>query len=67
MTARYYDGSQFSGYGRVWFWRLNHHEFAIKELQPTVNHGGYSVMVWGAIWSDGRSKLVECQGNITSV
>ena len=39
----------------------------IKRLQPTVKHGGYSAMVWSAILNDGRLKLVECQGNITSV
>ena len=48
-------------------WTLNNEEFNIKKLQPTVNHGGYSVMVWDVTWSDGRSELVECHGNITSV
>ena len=47
-------------------WRLNNQEFDIKILQSAVDNGGCSDMVQGAIWSDGLSELVECQGNITS-
>ena len=44
---------------------LNNQDYDIKRFQPTVKDGGYSVVAWGAIWSDCRSELVDCQGSIT--
>ena len=51
----------------MWVSRLYFQELGIKRVQSTVKDGGCSAMAWGAIWSDGRSELVEFQGNVTSV
>ncbi|XP_076060474.1 zinc finger BED domain-containing protein 4-like [Oratosquilla oratoria] len=51
----------------VWVCRLCSYEFDLKRLQPRVKYGSISLIVWDAIWSDGRSELVECQEHISSV
>ena len=56
---------QFPSGGRTWVWRRPDQKFQNKRLQPTVKHS-LGVLVWGAIWWNGRSDLIRCQGSVNS-
>lgn len=56
---------QFSSCGRVWVWRRADQEWDNSCLQPTVKNS-LSIMVWGAIWFNGKSTLHHCQGSVNS-
>lgn len=43
--------------GRCIVWRKPNTEFDVKNLRPTVKHGGGGVMVWGCMSSNGVGNL----------
>lgn len=45
---------------RKWTWRKPPQDFSLGSLQPNC---GFSIIVQGAIWSSGKSELVEYVGN----
>jgi hypothetical protein len=51
--------------GRMRVWRHKYTAYAPRNIQPTVPHGGGSVMVWGYISHDCKLDLVTIQGNLT--
>lgn len=48
----------FGSDGRTMVWRKPNQEYNIKNITPTVKHGGGSVMVWGCMAANGVGNLV---------
>jgi len=53
--------------GRTMVWRLPGERLKEQFLVHTLQGGGGSVHVWGAIWFGGRSELVRLQGNVNAL
>lgn len=51
--------------GKVMVWRKPNTELDSANLQPTVKHGGGSVMVWGCMSASGVGELVFIEGMMT--
>lgn len=47
----------FSSDGKVCVWRRPNEELKLKNLKPTVKHGGGSVLVWGCMAASGVGQL----------
>ena len=59
------DESKFNIFGsdrRKMIQRKANEEFKLKNLKPTMTHGGRSSMVWGCISNKGVSELVFIDG-----
>lgn len=54
----------FSSDGKVNIWRKPNTEMDVKNLRPTVKHGGGSVMVWGCMSAKGVGNLVFIDGRM---
>lgn len=57
----------FNSDGRVMVWRKPGERLDLKNLVPTVKHGGKSVMVWGSISANGVGNLVFIEGILDSI
>ena len=57
----------FGSDGKKYCWRKPGEEFEERNLQPTVKHGGGSVVVWGCITADGVGNLVRIEGNMDAL
>ncbi|KAF9760563.1 Transposable element Tcb1 transposase, partial [Nosema granulosis] len=52
--------------GKVSVWRKPGTGLTLKNLSPTVKHGGDSIMVWGCFSYQGVGKLVFIKGKMNS-
>lgn len=52
----------FGSDGRKRVWRYPNEALKLKNLNPTVKHGGGSVMVWGCMASNGAGRMEFVQG-----
>jgi len=53
--------------GRMRVWRLPGERLKDKFVVEAMQAGGGSVHVWGAIWTGGRSELIQLQGSVNAV
>lgn len=52
--------------GRMWCWKHHGEGLSNRTCQPTVKHGGGSLMIWGCITSKGIGYLTKIEGNMDS-
>ena len=56
--------NRFGSDGRLWCWKWKGEVLSDRTIQPTVKHGGSSVMVWGCMTAHGVGYLSRIDGRL---
>jgi transposase len=56
--------NRFGSDGRVWVWKKKGEPRTKRHIQPTVKHGGGSVMVWGCFTRQGVGRMCKIEGTM---
>lgn len=56
--------NRFGSDGRLWCWKSKGEGLSDRTVQPTVKHGGGSVMVWGCMTASGVGHLSKIDGGL---
>jgi transposase len=52
--------------GREWCWKNRGEGLSNRTCQPTIKHGGGSLMVWGCITAEGVGYLTKIEGHLNA-
>jgi hypothetical protein len=58
--------NHFGSYGRKWCWKGHGEALSNRTCQPTVKHGGGSLMVWSYMTAQGTGYLTRIDGNMNA-
>ena len=52
------------GGGRAWYWRQADEPWTVRGVQPTLRHGGGSIMIWGCMSANGVGHMCRINGGL---
>lgn len=58
--------NRFGSDGRKWVWKAPNEGLTERSVQPTVKHGGGSVMIWGCMTYHGVGKVTKIDGRMNA-
>lgn len=56
--------NRFGSDGRLWCWKSKGEKLSDRTIQPTIKHGGGSIMVWGCMTAHGAGYLSKIEGGL---
>ena len=56
--------NRLNGGGRAWHWRQADELWMVRGVQPTLRHGGGSIMIWGCMSANGVGYMCRINGGL---